>query len=214
MSERKQFQLNVISIWVGILIPILATAIPYIVTYVIPDHHLEYTITGPISVKSTKSTEIKIRNGGAKLEKNIKLALKTSYLWTLERDKEPLNAITVDTQANFKISHENDWFVVSLGDLRPDESLVVSVMSNFIDITTYLSTEPSGISVKSDENLGQFSGPSEFYQIFCPFGLWMFVLLMILMLMIGIYQQHFMDPKKREELILKEIDKLPKDPRR
>jgi hypothetical protein len=52
--------------------------------------------------------------------------------------------------------------------------------------------------------------PSEFEEFLYPAGFWMFVLLMILILAAGIYQQYLMDPKKREEMLLKEIDKLGK----
>lgn len=203
MSEKKQFQLSVMSLWVGILIPILAAIIPFGMKYISPAHRLEYMIVGPISVK--------IQNGGERLEKNVRLSLKISYLWRLDAKRDTDSIVTVDAQAPAKIEKEGDWMVISLGDLRPKESTEVSAMSDQIDVSIYGTTEPSGISVKSDENLAQYNGSSELAEFIYPFGFWMFVILMVLIFIVAIYQEHFMDPKKREEMILKAIDKLPKE---
>ncbi len=213
MSDQKQFRLSVLSLWVGILIPILAAIIPFGAKYVFPEHRLEYSLIGPISVKGTKSVSVKVRNGGEKLEKNVRLLLKGSYLWRADAKKDTENLVFVDTQVPVKVSREGEWIAIVLGDIRASETVDVSVMSEFFDITVFRSIEPSGISIKSDENLAKFNGPSEVTEFLYPFGFWMFVILMVLMFIAAIYQQHFMDPKKREELILKEIDKLPKGPR-
>jgi len=138
--------------------------------------------------------------------------LSVMSLW-VDAKKDIDSLITVDTQAPAKTSKEGDWIVVSLADLRPNESIDVSVMSEFIDLTIFRDTEPSGISVKSEENLAQYTGPSEITDIIYRFGFWMFIILMVLIFIAAIYQQHFMDPRRREEMILKEIDKLPKDRR-
>ena len=87
--------------------------------------------------------------------------------------------------------------MVSLADLRPNESINVSVMSEFIDITMFGGDEPSGISVKSEENLAQYTGSSEIMGVIYQFGFWMFIILMIVIFIVAIYQQHFMDPKRR-----------------
>ena len=139
--------------------------------------------------------------------------LQGSYLWKVDAKKDIDSVITVDTQAPAKTSMEGDWIVVSLADLRPNESINVSVMSEFIDITMFGGDEPSGISVKSEENLAQYTGSSEIMGVIYQFGFWMFIILMIVIFIVAIYQQHFMDPKKREEMILNEIDKLSKDRR-
>ncbi len=201
------------SLWVGILIPILAAIIPLGMKYISPEHKLDYTITGPISVKGIKSLSVKIQNGGERLEKNVRLMLKGSYLWQLDEKKNTTSMVTVDTQAAAKIEREGDWIVISLGDLRPMESIEISAMSEYIDVTLFRTSEPSGISIKSDENLAQYNGTSELSEFIYPFGFWMFVIFMVLLFIAAIYQEHFMDPKKREKMILKEIDKLPKDSR-
>jgi hypothetical protein len=206
MSNQK-FRLSVMSLWVGILIPIIAAVIPYIVKSFLPETRLEYTITGQVSVKGTNSIGVRIQNGGERLEKNVRLAFNASDLWKLN-GKDAVDSITVDTQATTKIVKEGNWVVIYLGDLRPKEFIDVSVMSDIISITAFRVIEPSGIAVKSDESLGKFNGPSEFTEFIYPFGFWMFVLLMVFVLVIAIYQQYFMDPNKREEFLLKEIDKL------
>jgi len=211
MSEKKQFQLSVMSLWVGILIPILAAFIPFGMKYISPEHRLEYTIVGPIAVKGTKSISVKIQNGGERLEKNVRLALRISYLGRLDANNEDHNIVAVDTQTPAKVEREGDWTVIYLGDLRPKESMEVSAMSEHFEVSLYRTLEPSGITIKSEENLAQYIGSSELAEYIYPFGFWMFVILMVLIFIAAIYQDRFMDPKKREELILKEIDKLPKD---
>jgi hypothetical protein len=212
MSDKKQFKISVITLLVGILIPILAALIPYGMKYAIPEHRLDYTLSGPLSVKGTKIISLKIKNGGEKLEKNVRVSLHLNYAYSISVDskKKTEELVKVDTQVPFTLEREKDWIVIALGDIRAKDSLDLSVLSDYIDVTLYSYAGPSGITIKSEENVAQLDTPSEFLAFMYPFGFWMFVLLMVLIFIAGIYQQHFMDPKKREELILKEIDKLKK----
>ena len=62
--------------------------------------------------------------------------------------------------------------------------------------------------MKSDEHVASFKGQSIIDEVLYPFGFWMFVILMVLLLILAFYQEYLMDPKVREKMILKEIDKL------
>ena len=198
------------------MIPILAALIPYGYRYILPEHDLTFELVGPISVKGTKSLSIKIANRGETVEKNVKVWLKSepsflhleSVLAGEKKPKDPLSYITVDTAAAVSTTKENDSFVIAVGDIRPNETLELSISSSAILVLW--SSDAYGISIKSEEHLGRLLGPSDFEKFVYPFGFWMFVLLMVLILIAGIYQEYLMDPKKREEWLLKEIDKLTK----
>lgn len=60
MSEKRQFRLNILSIWVGILIPILAAVIPFVISKLAPDQEIQFAVTGPIAVKRVQAVEVVI----------------------------------------------------------------------------------------------------------------------------------------------------------
>lgn len=215
MTEPRQIKLSIISIWIGVLIPIIAAIIPYGYKYFSPEHDLIFELVGPISVKGTKSVSIKVTNRGEKVEKDVKIWIKSepSFLQlesvlSKEKPKDPLSYITIDTAASVSTKQENDSFVISVGDIRPKETIELSIASSAISV--WQMRDAYGISIKSEEHLARLLGPSDFEAFFYPFGFWMFIILMVLILFAGLYQEYLMDPKKREEWLLKEIDKLSK----
>lgn len=215
MTEKRQFRLSIISVWVGILIPIVAAVIPFTYKSFWPEHDLVYEIVGPISVKGTKAFSLKIKNQGEKLEKNVKVWVKAEplFFFKLKDAKSGAtettpDAVKVESTASVNVSKDRDHYVIAVGDLRPRELIELSVLSEAISLLRL--SDVQGISIKSDEHLARLLKPSEFEQFLYPAGFWMFVLLMIFIFVAGIYQQYLMDPKKREEMLLKEIDKLGK----
>jgi hypothetical protein len=97
---------------------------------------------------------------------------------------------------------------MTVGDIRPGEQVEVSLLSEAVRVFRIL-TDAYGLSIKSDEHIARLQKPSELEQFLYPVGFWMFVILMIVLLVAGIYGA-LMDPKKREEMLLSEIDKLGK----
>lgn len=206
MAEERPWRLSIISIWIGILIPIAAALIPYGYRYFVPERELVYALTGPITVKGTTALSINISNKGEHVEKNVKIWLPmASGIPDTRADGEQ---VAIDAEVPTSMVTENGKFVISLGDLRPQEDQTISVSSD--QIWVYRGSMDRSVSVKSDENVAKFLGPSELEEFFNPFGFWMFIFLMILILVAGIYQEYFMDPKAREAWLLKEIDKLAK----
>lgn len=220
MSENKQqLRISIISIWIGVLIPIVAALIPYAYRYIFPEQDLSYELIGPVTVKKTQSISVKIKNKGEKVEKNLEIWLKTnpSYfvLEELFEKKEnhkvdPLAHIQIDSANNFSVTKKNDFYIVNLGDIRPNEEISVSVLSDALQVYRYDDREAQGFSIKSEESLGRLERTSDLEGYVYPFGFWMFVILMLLILIAGIHQEYLMDPKKREAWLLKEIDKISK----
>lgn len=217
MSEQRQIRLSIISVWVGILIPIIAALIPFGLSYFSPEYRLEFQLVGPISAKGTQALQLVVGNNGGKVEKNVTVWLKSYPGLELpdslrpkgEKKKEPSDLLAVDSKVNVTVRKEGDYYVLSLGDIRPKEEVSIGVVAREVTlaITGWRDTV-SGLEVKSDEHIGGFKGKSVFDEVLYPFGFWMFVILMVLILVLAFYQEYFMDSKTREKMILKEIDKL------
>lgn len=217
MTEPRQIRISIISVWVGILIPIVAVLIPIAINHVLPEHKLEYSVVGPISAKGTQALSITITNHGGKLAKGVKIWLHHYPISELpdvlrakgEKKKDPVDFLAVESKTNLSVSKDRDYYVLTVGDLRPKEQVDIAIIARDVTLALHrFSDSASGIDVKSDEQVASFKGRSFFEEFLYPAGFWMFVILMIFLLILSFYQEYFMDPKTREKLILKEIDKL------
>lgn len=216
MTAKREFRLNILSIWVGILIPILAAVVPFAISKFAPDQGIQYSITGPISVKRTEAVEVAVKNKGSKPARGVQIWIKSSpeivlpeILTRGEKKKDPLERIEVASKVPLKTRMSGDYYVIELGDLRAKESIAVGVVSNEGGLSIYGSkSHVSGVEVKSDESVGSYEGDSFFEEFLYPFGFWMFIALMVLIFLAALHQEYFMDPKTREKMILKEIEKL------
>lgn len=217
MAERKEVRLSIISIWVGILIPIVAAIIPFALGRLSPEHKLEFSLVGPISAKDVQAAEIAIVNNGGKLEKGVKIWIKAFPVFELpdslrpkgDKKKNPVDLLTVESKSNIAVTKEGEYYIIAVGDIRPKEQVAVSVAAREVKLAIHrFSDSASGIEVKSDEHIASFRGQSFFEEFLYPFGFWMFIILMVLMLIISLYQEFFMSSKMREKLILKEMEKL------
>jgi hypothetical protein len=217
MSDQKQqFRLSVLTLWVGIIIPIVVALIPYAISKATPEQALEFSVSGPITSNQIQAVEINIENNGSKPIKNIEVWLKSSPLYQIteavrskgDKARQPSDRIHVSSKNPATISLSNDYFVVKVGDIRAGEKMEVTATSTEGALSIYSTgTHVGGIEVKSDEVMAQLKGTSFLQEIY-PFGFWMFVALMVILLIAGLYQEYLMDPKEREKMILKEIDKL------
>lgn len=219
MTDRRQFSLNVMTLWVGILIPILAALIPFGISKLTPEQELVFQITGPIAANRLEALEVTLTNSGSKPTKGVKVYIKSFPQYSLpeilqskgSRKSEPTERIEVSSKNPVKVSMSGEYFVLDVGDLRAKEKLSIAIASREKAFSVYGSgTHMTGIEVKSDELVGTPIAPSDWQEFWYPFGFWMFVAMMVLIFSIAVYQQYLMDPKEREKLILKEIDKLPK----
>ena len=216
MKEKRELRLSILSIWVGILIPILAAVIPFAISKFAPDQELKFSLVGPITVKRVEAVEVTVKNNGSKPARAVQIWLKSSPEFVLpeilskgERKKDPLERIEVAAKAPVKLKLSGDYYVIDVGDLRAKESIGIGVVSREGGLSIYGSkSHVNGIEVKSDENVASYDGDSIFEDFLYPFGFWMFVALMVLILVAALHQEYFMDPKTREKMILKEIEKL------
>ncbi|MFN4042672.1 hypothetical protein [Limnobacter sp.] len=216
MTEKREVRLSILSIWVGILIPILAAVIPFLIQELSPEQELQFSVVGPVSVNRAEAVEIEMKNNGSKPARGVQVWLKSSPYATAPdllaargTRKDPVELIEVASKTPIKKKVNGEFFVIEVGDLRSKESLSVSVLSRDGALSIYgTKSHVSGIEVKSDENVGSYEGDSIFEEFLYPFGFWMFVALMVLILVAALHQEYFMDSKTREKMILKEIEKL------
>jgi len=213
-SERQKFKLSVLSLWVGILIPILVAIIPIAIKYVIPEHKLEYAVVGPIQVDETSAIQIEITNRGEKAEKNVRVWIRVDA-YTLGTEKagdapKGPPPIQVSSSGRHTLTREGEYHVISVGDLRPSESVTLSLLLRGIHLVGSLRTASKWFSIKSDDRVARITGPGEdsFATFAYPFGFWMFIVLMLLMGVYALYYEYLMPPEKKEKLILEQIDKL------
>lgn len=217
IHEKQQIRLSVLSLWVGILIPIVAVLIPLAVRYLSPEHKLEYEVTGPIQVEGLTALRVEIRNQGEKVEKNVKTWIKVdataAVLAKLEGEKKSPPLIQVSSSAKYSLSRDGDHHVIEFGDIRPNEKVTASLLlrgSHYSLIGNRYAAEY--FSIKSDDRVAQNakSDTPSFLDFMYPFVFWMFVILMVLMGAYAIYYEYMMDPRKKEKYILDQIDKLKK----
>jgi hypothetical protein len=217
MAESRHVRISIISLWVGILIPILAALIPAAITYFSPEQKLEFSLVGPISAKDTQAVSITVTNHGGNVAKDVTVLLRHHAIYELpeairtkgRKTKDPLELLAVESKTNVIVSKGRDHYVLTIGDLRPNEQATVDVIAQGVRLALHrFSDSASGIEVKSAEQIASFKGDSIWDEFLYPAGFWMFVILMIFMLVFAFYQEYFMDRQTREKLILKEIDKL------
>lgn len=209
MDKSTTGRLSIISLWAGILVPIFAMLIPYGIGWLSPDYSLTYKIDGPITVKGRDALAITIKNDGKDLEENIVISIKRSgvasrYPEAAKNRKEPM--IFVDSETPITITEDEGKYNLSAGNLRPDDKFTINIM--VVDAMIYTFSKEDSITVKSAKHVAHIEKPSDFEQIAYPFGFWMFVILMVLMLFAGIYQEYLMSPEKREKMLLDALKKI------
>ena len=212
-KENPRSRLNVFSIWVGILIPILAAVIPYGIKRFSPEHRLEYEITGPVVVDKVSMFAIKLRNSGEKSERNVQVTLRPNVFPVLFNQKQDISVpdITVDPKNKYKITTNGEYQIINLGDIRPDEDITVSILLR--GSLFFFPTSVGGqdyFSIKSEDHVARAKGKNEFLEFIYPVGFWIFVILMVFGGVYSIYYEYFMDAVTKEKMILSQIDKLKK----
>jgi hypothetical protein len=197
-ESSRGIQSKLLLVVTGVMIPLLALALPHVIEFISPKAALVYQAVGPIQIDGTKVFSLIVRNDGKAVEKNVEMWLPTK----LEKSKSKLtSSIPVTTRDDGKTT------VVSLGDLRPSEKVEVSVL---VEDTYFFLSEYNmkGLRIVSTDQLAAWGGRSDEWDFIYRAGFWAFLLILLLAIVLGIYQEHFMSRATREKMILKEMDKL------
>jgi hypothetical protein len=209
-NNKKSFRISVLSIWIGILIPIFAALIPLGIKYFLPEHRLEYEVTGPIVINDISAMGITIFNKGEKTEKNVKIWIDIMKFPKINKEKTNLKDFIVDSKAKYSVSIDKNYYIISIGDLRPNEKTKLSLMIHGFFRFYDLNFAGENFSIKSDDSLAQNSAPSDEIMFLYQFGFWMFVLLMLFWGIGAIYFEFIMHPKKKEKYFIDQLEKVRK----
>lgn len=208
MEDKNQNQSIVLYLTIGMLIPILVALIPYGHRYLFPEHDLNYSILSETKVKDFSAISIQLQNDGEKSEKNIEVSIKkNNYLFSLENKENSELIIDIEPEIPYKLTEDTKAYLITLANMRRGEKVTISVLSKSFTVRSY---EKDVVQVRTEDNFARLNEPSEFLQMAYPFTFWMFIILMVLAIVLGVYQDYFENPKNREERLLKEIDKLKK----
>ena len=210
MSENKKEirRFSIISIWIGITIPIIAALIPYGYKLIQPDYNLVYDISDIVRVDGKTALQLSVLNQGNMVESNVTISIKKSSLFKFDLPSEE-KVFLVETESNIKTEEKDKAFVITIGDLRAKEKVDLSILVDALVFRRYNDVVDE-VAVKSKEHLGEQSLPSDFEEHVYPFGFWMFIILMALIFIAGIHQEYIMDPKEREKKLWEELEKIQK----
>jgi len=192
--------------------------IPYAIKYFWPEHQLEFKLIGPISTEHIEAMQVRISNNGGKLEKHVRVWLKHPVVGAgklrriyqgEDKQKVLIDSLSISSNSQCSVATEGDDYVISVGDIRPKETVKLSIAAR--DIKFFLGCfgdQCTNLDVKSDERVAAFVGRSILGELLYPMGFVLFVILMVFLLVVGLYQQYFMSDETREKMILEAIDKL------
>jgi len=99
----------------GVLIPLVAAAIPYIIEFISPKSSLVFESVGPVVVEDTKGFSLSVRNEGKTVERNIEVWLPSK----LEKGNHKL-----ESSQPLTLKEVDKATVLVLGDIRPSEKVL------------------------------------------------------------------------------------------
>lgn len=215
--KMRQNRWNLLSILVGALLTISAALIPYAIKYVSPDYRFEYDVFGPIVAAHNTVLRFNISNNGEKIEQDVRVFLKFDAV-RANQDKNEKNPyagipiLQVSSTSKADIREEGDGYIIAFGDLRSKDKISASVIlrGDFPYIASkYIHDQ---LQVKSKDRVAEniSKGNDEFIDFMYPFGFWLFAVFFVVMMVYSIYYEYFMNPEKKEKLILDAINKLKK----
>lgn len=209
MTREKEFRSIFLYVCIGILIPIIAALIPFGYKIYFPEYDLNFSLVNKANVKTFKVLQLQIANNGEKLEKQVEVIIKKDVFAQFSESLDRLPPLVdISPETKYKLSENNNSYILNIGNMRPGEKINLSVLSENISMYEY--GEPSIISVRSEENTARLNSSSDLLEDIYPFTFWSFVLLITFGVVGGIYQEYFEGKEKREARLLKEIDKIKK----
>lgn len=221
MADSSSSQWKMLSILlVGIMIPLLAAAVPWLLDRALKAHDLEYTYSGPVMTKGGFAYSLIIRNNGEQPEQNVQLWLpvpatptrgydvqKNGTLKTTETP--PTVNIDVSVPSSQKLSDKDPSVrLVSIPSLRPDEAASIQVLAAGGDIGYLSDFQLQQIRIVSNDTVGILDQPSDEFAFLYKIGTWLFLIFFVFMGCYSFYYEYFMPRAKKEKYLLQQIDKL------
>ncbi|MCI2245723.1 hypothetical protein L3067_14030 [Xanthomonas sp. PPL568] len=201
----------------GVLIPIAASLLPWVLDHWTPENKLVYSIVGPIEAKEAKSFELRVENQGREPQSNLEIRIPLQLLPRVDTKVLPsgrveLNekraTVILDTSSEpTKKETKDDFTVLRYEKLRPSESVYVRlfVIGEGALLSKY---ELERMRITSDNTLARLDVPDGDLDFLFKVGAFLFVAFAVLVIGYGLYYEKIMPIAKKRAELQKQLDKL------
>jgi len=223
MSDQSTSQWKIVNVLLlGVLIPIVAAAVPWILERVSLPHDLEYTVSGPVTTKLGFAYSVRVNNNGKQPENDVEVWLpvpatarvsydfqKNGKLATSE--EKPIVQVDVSVPSTKRVSADDKQvLIIDIPSLRPNEQAAISVLAAGGDIGYLTDFQLERLRIVSKESIGKHDEPNKELEFFYKMGSWLFLIFFVFLICYGIYYEYIMPHEKKEKYLLEQIDKLGK----
>lgn len=223
MSDQSTSQWKIVNVLLlGVLIPIIAAAVPWILDRMSLPHDLKYTVSGPVTTKVGFAYSVRVNNNGKQPENDVEIWLpvpatarvsydfqKNGKLETLE--EKPIVQVDVSVPSTKRVNTDDKQvLIIDIPSLRPNEQAEISVLAagGYIGYLTDFQLER--LRIVSKESIGKHDEPNKELEFFYKIGSWLFLFFFVFLIGYGIYYEYIMPHEKKEKYLLEQIDKLGK----
>jgi len=201
----------------GVLIPIVAALLPWLLENWTPRDKLAYTLVGPISTDGATAFQIVVRNEGRALQSNVEVWIPLRRLQSLDPKlledagpemKEWIPKITLDASTKpTKEETRDDFTILYYEKLRSDESVTIKLFATGKGLFIQ-GFELERMRIVSDNTLAQLDERDEFVESMFRVGTALFVLFVGFVFVYAVYYENFMPKERKRAELLKQLGKL------
>ena len=201
----------------GILIPLLAAAMPWLMERVFPQNSITYTFQGPISGDKFVALELKIENNGRKVEQDIEAYIPANIFKSaeIEKDKSGLvkmiekspNVIMESNAPSAKMVFDEKNIVVKIDSIKPEEKVSIKIFI-YGGSALVFESELRRARITSQDILAKYASPSDIEIYIYKVGTWLLILYFVVTLAYSFYYEKIMSREEKEKRLLQQIDRL------
>ena len=202
---------------IGILIPLLAASIPWLLDNVLPKHSLSYQYIEPIELEKATAVSVTVTNEGRETQNDIEIWLPFYVISSAKSEvgtdgrlrvtmTEPV--IQLESSIPYESSELTDkHFFIKFDALRPNESASIKLVATGARamVNNY---ELERMRVVSKTSVAKSAQPTEHEFLLYRTGSIILVVLIVLFFAWAFYYEHLMPYEKKEKHLLKQIDDL------
>lgn len=201
----------------GVLIPIVASLLPWAIENWIPKHSLTFSFVGPIQGEDAVAVELRIKNEGKEPQRNLEVwvPLRVSSIGVPEvkRDgtvefTEEKASVILDSSITPSSQKSDDKHQILYFDLlRPNEELEMKL---FVvgDGVLLFNHELERTRIVSDGAMAELDMPSEELNFLYKVGSILLLGFILFLLGFGIYYEAVYPKEKKIEDLRKQLEKL------
>lgn len=112
----------------GIVIPLLAATVPQLIDYLRTRDDFQYTRGDPVHFNKQIAYWLEVENKGQVVERSVEVWIGVPADGDLKIEFDPLNT---DTLSPIRLRNEPGYKVVSLGDMRSNETYRMSILTSW-----------------------------------------------------------------------------------